>query len=218
MVLSSLGKTMTPEQVMAGLPVNKDPDGNELGTLNQELATWCIKQGYKVTMYSADFQILDLLWSHLEKDMLLERMKLALGHHHVANLSDQLSDRYLQSYIDFIEAGGELHIEQYMSSRLLDQLLNSGPLVAAVSYFVLWNCGRVVNPGLRENQFDDIDGHLGTHSIVIYGKDDTGKYMVADPWMEPGLHTVESELLLAAMTSSETECDNLIFQLEKLDR
>lgn len=206
---------MTPEEVIAGMPVNKDKDGNELGTLNQELASWCITQGYKVTMHSADFQILDLSWSSLAKDKLFERMKLAKGHRHIMALGDTLSERYLQSYIDFVEAGGELHIEQYMSTSLLDRLLSSGPLIVAVSYFVLWNCGRTVDAGLREIKLDDIDGHLGTHSVVIYGKDDDGKYLVADPWKEPGLHVVESELLLAAMTSSETECDNLIFQFEK---
>ena len=206
---------MTPEEIIAHVAVNKNDKGEDWGTLNQELATWCVKQGYSVKLCTADFQIIDLSWIGLPRDKLLERMEGAKGHRDVPSLGKEISRRYMQSYIDFVKAGGELRIVPYMSTALLDELLARGPIVASVAFSVLHTQGRVQYTGLRQTELDDIDGHLANHSIVVHGRDDAGNYLIADPWQEPGSHTIEPERLLAAMSASQVECDNVLFQLRK---
>ena len=107
MVFSHFGKTMAPEEIMASVPVNKNDKGEDWGTLNQELARWCLTQGYEVKMYTADFQIIDLSWVDLPKGELLERMEAAKDHRDIPSLGKETSRRYMQSYIDFVHAGGK---------------------------------------------------------------------------------------------------------------
>lgn len=216
MVFSFLGVEMTPEQIMDNVPVNKDASGKDLGTLNQELVTWCLTQGFAVEMHTADFQLIDTSWAEMEKDKLLERMELAKTHRDVPSIGKEWSERYIQSYINFVKAGGELHIEPYMSELLINQLLSTGPLVVAVCFQVLHQTGRTKGIGLRAIEANDIEGGLTTHSVVVYGKNDAGDYLVADPWEQPGRFVFKPERLLMAMAASQIECDNVFFQLRKV--
>ena len=61
----------------------------------------------------------------------------------------------------------------------------------------------------------DQKGSLTNHSIVLYGQDDAENYLVADPWLDTKETKVTSEQLVASMTASQIECDNLTFQLSK---
>lgn len=216
MIFSYFGEPMTPEAIIGKIPVNKNDKGEDWGTLNQELATWCIGQGYNVRMYTADFQIIDLSWIGLAKDELLSRMEAAKTHRDIASLGKEVSQRYMQSYSNFVNAGGDLQIVPYMSTKLLDDLLAEGPFIVSVCFNVLHTRGRTKSTGLRESELNDMDGYLANHSVVVRGKDDAGNYLIADPWEKPGFHIVEPERLLAAMDASQMECDNLIYQLRKV--
>jgi hypothetical protein len=213
-LLSFFGETVTPDEIAAKLPVNKNEKGEDWGTINQQLATWCISQGYDVELHTADFQILDLSWIGFAKPALVARMEAAKDKREVPALGKVWSKMYMQSYVDFVNAGGELCLHPFMSSSFIDSRLIVSPLLACVSYSVLHGSGRSKDLGLRKSEPDDIDGKLVNHSIVIYGKDESGNYLIADPWKEPGLHAVEPERLLAAMTSAQMECDNLFFQIK----
>ena len=57
---------------------------------------------------------------------------------------------------------------------------------------------------------DDINGTISTHSIVIYGNDEEGNFLVADPW--DGLEVTDPETMLCAITAAEIECDSQCFQ------
>lgn len=214
-LLSFFGEEALPEEVASKVPVNKNDKGEDWGTINQQLATWCISQGYEVEMHTADFQIVDLSWADLPTDKLLERMEVAKSHREVPALDKEWSKIYMQSYIDFINAGGKLYIHPHMTTELIDSLLPSSPLLSCICYNVLYNTGRSNDIALRESEPDDIDGKLSNHSIVIYGKTDNGNYLIADPYKVPGTHEIEPERLLAAMATAQIECDNLFFQLTK---
>ena len=213
MLFSYFGKTMVPDAIMAGVPVDKNEQGETWGTINQNLAAWCISQGFTATLYTADFQIIDLSWAGLPKDQLLARMEAAKGSRSIPALGKAWSERYMQAYIDFVNAGGELRIQPYMTSALLDEHLPESPLLICVCFNVLHGTGRSRSTGLRQSEPDDVNGHLSNHSVLIYGKDDEGNYLIADPWKEPGFHAVQPERLLVAMTAAQMECDNLFFQL-----
>lgn len=214
-LLSYFDEDITPEEIMKSVPVNKNDKGEDIGTLNQDLAVWCLASGFEVKMYTADFQIIDLSWANLDKDKLLERLEKVKPVRNVQSIGKQFSELYVQSYINFIKAGGELHIIPFMSTKLIDELLIDGPLLGCVAFSVLYGSGRGTDVALRKSEPDDINGKTLNHTIVIYGKDEDDNYLVADPWKEPGLHSIEPERLLAAMTASQIECDNLIFQLSK---
>lgn len=212
-LLSFFGQNYAPEDIMAKIPVNKNDKGEDIGTINQHLATWCLSQGYEVEMHTADFEIIDLSWIGLETEKLLERMELAKETREIPALGKTWSKIYMQSYIDFVKAGGKLHILPYMTTELLNGLIADRPLLLCVNYNVLYGIGRSNNTGLRKAEVDDVNGKLTNHSIVIYGLDDDGNYLVADPYKEPGLKIIEPERMIAGMSASQVECDNLFFQL-----
>jgi hypothetical protein len=213
-LLSFFGQNLTPEEIVAKIPVNKNDKGEDWGTINQHLATWCLSLGFEVEMHTADFQIIDLSWIGLPEEKLLLRMELAKDSREVPILGKDWSKIYTQSYIDFVKAGGKLHIQPYMTTELLNSLIVESPILLCVNYNVLYSVGRSNNVGLRKAELDDVNGNLTNHSIVIYGIDDDGNYLVADPYKEPGLQVVEPERMIAGMSASQVECDNLFFQLK----
>lgn len=213
-LLSFFGQTLTPEEIAAKVPTNKNAEGEDCGTINQQLATWCISQGFDVQLHTADFQIIDLSWEGLPKEKLLERMEAAKNKRDVSSLGKEWSAIYMQSYIDFVNAGGNLQIHPYMTTELLDGLIAKSPLLLGVCCNVLYGRGRNKNVALRKAEPDDLEGEVINHSIVVYGKDGDN-YLIAEPWEEPGRHEIEPERLLAAMTAAQVECDNLLFQLDK---
>ncbi len=214
-LLSSYDDTRTPEQLIEQLPVLKGGNGEDFGSINQRLATWCISQGYEVEMHTADFEVIDLSWASLDTNAQLERMKLAKQYRKVPSIGKMWTDLYMQSYIDFLEAGGSLYIHPYMTTKLIDDALMTGPLLICVCNNVLFDGGRSTHESkLRDSTPDDLEGKLFNHSVVLYGKNKQGTYLIADPWRKPGFHEIEPERLLAAMTSAQMECDNLFFQLK----
>lgn len=213
-VLSFFGETMTPEQIMEEIPKNFDKQGKEIGSVNQQYASWAINKGYIVTLYSADFELLDVGWVTLDKNELTKKLQASIGKHEIGFLGHEWSKRYIEAYIEFLEKGGQLVIKSYFDTELLDALLQQGPLLAAVSSQVLYEKGRSKDIGLRVSELDDINGSISTHSIVIIGKEEGG-YIIADPWKVPGQFTISPDHLLAAMAGAQQQGDNLFFQLSR---
>lgn len=214
-MLSYYGKDSTPEQIAEDIPVGLNDKGEPWGTINQQLATWCIGQGYEVKMYTFDCQVIDQSWRDLDKAKLLERLEAAKAGRNVPSLGQEWSKMYLQSYIDFINAGGELHIQPHVTSKLLYELVRDGPLLTSVCFNTLYGTGHGKDIGLRKSEIDDVYGKTTNHSIVIYGVTENGDFEIADPWQEPGMHTIEPERMIAAIIAAQIECDNLLFQLKK---
>ncbi len=215
MLLSFFGRQETPETIASIVPTAKNTEGEEIGTLSQQLATWAISEGYEVAIYSADYQVLDLSWADLNDAKKIERMQAAKQTRNVGNIGKEFSELYLQAYIDFLQAGGDLQIVPYISSDLLNKLLVDSPVFVSVNFNVLYNQGRSQDGGLRQAQPDDLEGGLANHSIVLYGKSDEGNYLIADPWQRGQRLEIESERLLIAIASAQLECDNFIFQIRE---
>lgn len=215
MLLSYHGESITPEEIMNIVPVRKRDDGTDWGTINQDLANWCINKGYKVTLYTADLGIIDMSWKDLETEQQVERMELAKETRNYPSLGKEPSSIYVQTYIDFLKLGGKLIIEPFFTTRIIDEAIAQSPVLACVFAPTLYKKGRQTDIGLRTSKPDDINGNMVNHSIVIVKKLPNDNYLIADPWQEPGYAEIEPEHLLAAMASSIYECDNLFFQLKK---
>ncbi len=208
MILNHFGKHFSPQEIERLVPQTKDTDGNDAGTITQQLASWATTQGFDASLYTFDCQIIDQSWAELSKQEIIDRLKASMNGWVVPGLGENWSRAYRQSYIDYLETGSELHIQPAATSSLFYQLLNRGPIFASVCINTLYGRGKSLN-----DKADDINGRTWNHSLVIYGNDSEGKLLVADPLVEPGFHTIEPERMIAAIATAQIECDNFIFQI-----
>jgi hypothetical protein len=199
--------------VIEKIPVIRDEQGNDMGTAGQHIAQWLCSLGYEVNLYSADFQTLDLSWETLQKTELLEQLHTIKDVRNNPSLGKKWSKIYVEGYIDFLENGGNLHIEPYISSRLLDTLLTSGPVLTTVNFNVLYNIGRTINNQHLETTPEPMNGKLMNHFNLLIGEEE-GAYIISDPWQKPGTHTIAKELFVASIQAAQLECDNLVIQIQ----
>lgn len=215
MLLGHYGDDLTVDAISSAVPQVKNKDGEPSGTINQQMATWCLSLGYKVRLYTFDCQIIDQSWAKASRDKLIERLEARKEGWVVPALGELWNGAYIQSYIDFTKAGGELYIQPGVTTKLLYELLEAGPVLPCLSFSTLHGKGRSRIKDEHESVDDDVDGRALNHSIVIYGVDNHGNFLIADPDEKPGLHVIEPERMIAAISTAQMECDNLLFQLRK---
>lgn len=215
MLLGFYDKDISVDEISAQVPQVKNDKGENFGTINQQMATWCKSLGFDVVLYTADVQVIDQSWSKLSPTEVIERLEARKAGLKVPSLGDVWNTAYCQAYIEYIQSGGELHIVNAITSRLLYELLENGPVLPCLSFDTLYGKGRTSNDGEKETKPDDVNGKAWNHSVVIYGNDDKGNFLVADPWEKPGLHVIEPDVMVAAIGTAQLECDNLVFQLSK---
>jgi hypothetical protein len=213
-LLEHYNKVISPLEIEATVPQAINEQGEKVGTINQQLATWCISQGFDVSIYTFDCQIIDQSWAGLDPEKQIKRMQLRKNGWIIPGMGEDWTKEYTQSYIDFITAGGTLQIQPAVTTRLMYELLESGPFLPCVSFSTMYGSARATNMGEVESIDDDINGKAVNHSIVVYGNDESGNFLIADPWRKPGLHTIEPERLVAAISTAQIECDNLLFQVQ----
>lgn len=209
MILARLGQSISPLELEKETPHVFDKDGNDAGSINQHLATWCASQGYKVSLYTFDTHIIDQSWAGLDRPRIIERLEVSKGGRPAPGLGDIWSDLFRQAYIDYLHTDGDLMILPYVSTALLYSLLEKGPVLPVIAFSTLYGSGKTD----MNDKFDDVNGKSWNHSIVIYGVDWSGNFLIADPLKKPGFHTIEPERMIAAISSAQTECDNLIIQV-----
>lgn len=215
-LLAHYGDVIDPLEIEARVPQCVNEKGEKVGTINQQLAIWCLGRGYDATMYTFDCQIIDQSWSELDNSKLKDRLELRKSGWVVPAMGKEWTEQYAQSYIDFIDAGGRLYIQQAATTKLLYELLENGPLLLIVSYSSLYGAARTRVDNENESPNDDINGRALNHSIVLYGIDENGNFKIADPARSerPSLALIEPEIMLAAIATAQIECDNLLFQLK----
>lgn len=187
------------------------PDGHEFGSITAEVATWCRTLDLRVSFYSFDFQITDFSWAKLPPEETVARLRAVKNKRNIPSLGKKMSTRYVQAYIDLLASGVSMQILPHPTTKLLHKLLAGGPVYANVCPQVLYNDGRSRTAGLRKTVPDDVYGKVSTHSLVIYGNDAEGNFLLADPWR--GLQISTPETLLCAMTAAEIECDSQLLQV-----
>jgi hypothetical protein len=213
MLLGAYGKEVSVAEISDKVPQVYNDKKEPQGTINQQMATWCLSLGFGVSLYTFDCQVIDLSWTDLDNGKLLERLKARREGWVVPQMGEVWTKAYADAYVDFIEAGGELTIQPAVTSALLYDLLQRGPILPCLCYNTLYGIGRTKNINEHKSADDDVNGRSTNHSIVIYGNDEGGNFLIADPYMKPGLHVVEPERLIAAISTAQIECDNLLFRL-----
>lgn len=215
MLLGTYGKDFTVTEVSDKVPQVYNEDNEPCGTINQQMATWCLSLGFDVSLYTFDCQVIDQSWSELSGEKLIERLEARKDGWSVPSLGTTWTKAYAQSYIDFIKAGGKLTIQPAVTSKLLYELLENGAILPCLSFSTLYGAGRTKNFDEHKSTDDDVNGRTWNHSVVIYGNDENGNFLIADPFRKPGMHVIEPERMIAAISTGQIECDNLIFQLRK---
>jgi Peptidase C39 family len=204
-LLSNYGITVKPEELLSKVPQPNDEKGEPTGSVTTQLATWCVSIGKQVKFYSFDCEILDLEWSKLNKTELIDKLELVKDVRDVSGLGGKhWSKIYVNAYIQYLKSGGEL----------LYILLKDGPVYVNVCANTFNNEGRATYPdhSKRELVLDDVNGKVSNHSVVIYGYDENGKLLVADPWR--GLRIIDIETMLCSISTAQIECDNQCFVIE----
>lgn len=213
MLLAHYGKTVTVNDLLKQVPHPKDEKGNQTGSVTAQLVAWCQGQGIKTHMYSFDCLVLDLSWKNLSTKEILAKLKAAKGKRDAIVFGRHWADIYIDAYIDMLEAGGTLTIRPLVTTKLLYKLLESGPIFVNICSTAKRGVGRTRDIGLRKSVVDDVKGDISTHSIVVYGNDETGNFLVADPW--EGLIEIDPETMLCSITAAQIMCDNQCFVIEK---
>jgi len=144
------------------------------GTLAVLLACHALDRGYRARVYSYNVQVFDPTWFHLDREQLIEKLKLE---------HEQNPDRRIQSttlaYIEFLKRGGELRFEDLSKALLRKYLDRSIPILTGLSATYLYRYPREREPSMES---DDIRGTPSGHFVVLLGYD-RGKreVLLADP-------------------------------------
>lgn len=215
-LLSSYDISKTPEELVAEVPQPKDSAGTVFGSVTAQLVEWCQRQGLNTHMYTSDCLILDLSWQGLTTEQLIERLEAVRNVREVPAMGKEWCERYIDAYINMLKSGSKLDVVNFIKSKLLYKLLQQGPVFANICSTALRGKGRAISTvenGEHKDVLDDIKGKAGTHSVVIYGNDEDGNYLVADPW--DGLVTIDPESMVCAIEAAQIECDNQCFVITK---
>lgn len=215
-LMSHYDMPVSVDTLLRDVPQGLNEQGDPIGSITAQLATWCAQQGFAVNFWSFDFLITDFGWSDLSQAEILERLKAVRDVRDVPQVGGKMwSQIYAQAYIDLIEAGGILHIEPHVTSRLLYDKLQNGPVYVNIAPATVSGEGRARYPVADERTGipDDVHGRVGTHSVVVYGVNEAGDFLVADPW--EGERVIDAEALTCAIAAANIECDSQCFQIEK---
>lgn len=216
MILSHFGRHLTPESLIPEIKAFRDNKGEVCGMLTPWVCSWALRNGFSVEMHCSDSELLDLSWASLDSKAKIERMKLARETRTLAALNQETVRTYFDSYIEFIELGGKLAITPYISSELLDNVLVRGPILATFAYSALYGVGRTKSVGLRASVPDDLSGTTCTHAAVIYGRNDKGDYLIADPYRSTQFHVAPRDAMIAAIAAASYSCESHIALISEL--
>lgn len=173
--------------------IRETPQLEEGGTLAVLLGRHALARGYRATIYTYNLAVFDPTWFRAEPPPLIEKLHAQLAAKESARL--HMASR---AYIDFLQAGGEILMED-LTSALLRRFLNRGaPVLAGLSSTYLYGAAREIGPTCEP---DDVRGYPTGHFVVLCGYDKTRRrVLVADPYLpNPGGHEHYYEVALARL-------------------
>lgn len=158
------------------------------GTLAVMIALHAIDRGYGATIYSCNLHLIDPSWMPggvpASRAFIQEKLRAQ-----VAVKRDVRLQLATEGYLEFLDRGGELRMED-LTPSLLGGLIEGGmPVIAGLSATWLYRSMRE-RPGTSID--DDVAGEPTGHFVVLHGIDEERRLIqVADPWQHhphPGSH------------------------------
>lgn len=179
-------------QVMREVPTL--PDG---GTLAVLLGLHALQRGYEATIYTCDLLMFDPSWFAPDGPVLQDRLR------EQARIKDDSRLRETtQAYLEYLDLGGELRMEDINVDMLRGILKQNTPIVAGLSATWLYQCPRERQ---TDQELDDIGGSPTGHFVIVHGINRSKRLAtVADSYLHepvPGKHhyTVDVDRLVCAM-------------------
>ncbi|MEX2215770.1 MAG: hypothetical protein WD768_16785 [Phycisphaeraceae bacterium] len=185
------------EQPLQGVigQVQSVPGG---GTAAVMLALHAQAFGFDSTIYTCSLPMFDPSWflpgAPPMRDRLLEQARL--------KQLEPKSQMVSRAYVDYLDRGGNVRMEDLTVSLLAEHLEAGTPLIMGLSATWLYRCMRDRQQDMMR---DDIAGEPTGHFVVVHGIDTAArKAWVADPFCHkpwPGSHhyEVDADRLIASM-------------------
>ncbi|NQV26141.1 MAG: hypothetical protein HQ518_17430 [Rhodopirellula sp.] len=186
------------------------------GTLAALLGQHALKRGYKATLYTCNLYVFDPTWFDPIDQPLVELLRAQMEFKKDAKLQTAS-----QAYINFLQKGGRIRLED-MSPALLRRYLRRGiPVLTGLSLTWLYRDPRETYP---ESQPDNIRGLPVGHFVVLCGYDPvTRLVLVADPYeanphAEGHHYEVPLERVMCAILLGVVTYDANMLIIERPDR
>lgn len=213
-LLSHYGKEFKPEDLVREVEQPKDAEGTSHGSVTAQLADWCQSNGFHVNFYTSDMYILDLSWQDKNASQIKQRLEEVKGKRKVSVMDSHWVGVYEEAYLSLLGHGADISVEQFITTDLIYELLKAGPVYVNICSTASTGRGRTLSPELRKDVVDDVNGRISTHSVVVYGHDEEGNFLISDPW--DGLMTMAPQQLVLSIEAAQIECDNQIFTVKKV--
>jgi hypothetical protein len=145
------------------------------GTLAVNLANDALRRGYEALIYTYNLTVFDPTWFEGRPVDLAERLRAQAREKRDAKLAEATA-----AYLEFLELGGELEMEDLTPGLLRRWLAEERPILTGLSATFLYRCAREV--GETQLRGDAIRGTPTGHFVVLCGWDaEERKVCVADP-------------------------------------
>ena len=169
------------QEVIDTAPVIPGEQGSR-GTLAVMLGCHALRRGYRARLFTFNLNVFDPTWFPVNGEipgdaaLLREKLQARLAAKAPADHRLALST---ESYLEFLDRGGEIGLRD-LSSRLLSRFLRSGrPVLTGLSATYLYRCAREFGPN---DDYDDVLGEPVGHFVVLCGYDaDSRCVQLADP-------------------------------------
>jgi hypothetical protein len=145
------------------------------GTLAAYLACHALSNGYRATLYTYDVHVFDPSWFVEPPTTIGERLRRQM------ELKESPRLRVAtEAYLDFLERGGVLKLEDLTPALLRWHLERSTPILAGLSATYLYR-----TPRETRYAYDDVRGVATGHFVVLCGYDpEQDEVQVADPSLD----------------------------------
>jgi hypothetical protein len=183
--------------------IRETPKLEKGGTLAVLLGCDALRRGYRATIYTFNLKVFDPTWFASRKS-LVPRLRAQRA----AKRKSAKLKAASQAYIDFLQLGGKIRMQDLNASLIRRYLKRSIPILTGLSSTYLYQCEREIEP---EGQSDDILGVPNGHFVVLCGYDKQRQTVrVADPYLpnpiaedhyyEVGLDRLVCAILLGVLT------------------
>ncbi len=155
--------------------IEEAPELEQGGTLAVLLGCHALKRRYKATIYTLNLRVFDPTWFRPGAPPLRERLMAQMEVKESARLQTAS-----QAYIEFLDLGGVVRMEDLSGSLIRRFLKRSIPILTGLSATYLYSCSREDNV---TGKADDVGGYPSGHFVVLCGYDKQQRaVLVADPY------------------------------------
>lgn len=147
----------------------------EGGTLAVNLGIHALKRGYTAKIYTLNLHVFDPTWFDITREKMIQKMKKR-----AEGKGDSKLSFAIESYLEFLELGGEIRFRDFSTGLLKKYLFRNVPVISGLSSTFLYRSKREIGALNRE---DDILGDPSGHFVVLVRYDRLKKrVLLADPF------------------------------------